>query len=94
MQMKVFAAHACSTPPPATEKNIYEMDAAERLEAGIESLPSSLEEAINEMKNNAFVEEILGKHIFTKYIEAKTQEWEDYKTKVTQWEIDQYLTKF
>jgi len=82
------------TPPPAMDKNIYEMSEEERLENGIESLPASLEEAIALMKANPYIKEILGDHIFDKYIKAKTAEWDDYKTKVTQWELDQYLTKF
>lgn len=82
------------TPPPAMDKNIYEMSEQERLENGIESLPASLEEAIALMKANPYIKEVLGDHIFDKYIKAKTAEWDDYKTKVTQWELDQYLTKF
>lgn len=81
-------------PPAACEKNIYEMTEEERNEEGIGSLPSSLEEAINEMKNSSFAEEVLGTHIFEKYIEAKNTEWENYKTRVTPWEIEQYLTKY
>jgi glutamine synthetase len=34
---------------------------------------------------------VLGDHISKKYIEAKRVEWEEYRTQVTQWEIDQYL---
>lgn len=81
-------------PPASTDQNIYEMSEEERIANGIESLPGSLEEAISLLKASPFVKQVLGDHIFNKYIEAKTAEWEDYKTKVTQWEIDQYLTKF
>lgn len=81
-------------PPQATEKNIYEMSEEERSREGIGSLPASLEEAIVEMKNSEFIKEVLGAHIFEKYIEAKTEEWNEYKTKVTQWEVDEYLTKY
>lgn len=82
------------TPPPAMDMNIYEMSEQERLENNIESLPASLEEAIVLMKANPYIKEVLGDHIFNKYIKAKTAEWDDYKTKVTQWELDEYLTKF
>ncbi len=81
-------------PPQATEKNIYEMSEEERSLEGIGSLPASLEEAVIEMKNSEFIKEVLGAHIFEKYIEAKTEEWNEYKTKVTQWEVDEYLTKY
>ena len=82
------------SPPSAMDKNIYEMTEEERAENGIDSLPGSLEEAIALLKSSPYVKTILGDHIFNKYIEAKTTEWEDYKTKVTQWEVDQYLTKY
>jgi glutamine synthetase len=53
-----------------------------------------LEEAINEMEKSELIRETLGEHIFTKYIEAKRKEWEDYRTKITPWEIEHYLTKY
>lgn len=81
-------------PPAACEKNIYEMSEEERENCEIGSLPGSLEEATKEMKKSGFVKEVLGNHIFEKYIEAKTEEWNEYKTKVAQWEVDQYLTKY
>jgi len=81
-------------PPPSTDKNIFEMTEEQRLEEGIDALPGSLEEAVKEMKKSELVREVLGDHIFNKYIEAKSKEWDDYRTKITKWELDQYLTKY
>ena len=81
-------------PPAPVNKNIYEMDLDQRTKDGITSLPASLEEAINEMKNSKLVRETLGEHVFNKYIEAKTKEWESYRMMVTKWEIDQYLKRY
>jgi glutamine synthetase len=81
-------------PPPPMDKNIFRMSREERMKEGIDSLPASLEEAINEMEKSELVRETLGEHIFTKYIEAKRKEWEDYRTKITPWEIEHYLTKY
>lgn len=81
-------------PPPPTDKNIFRMTREERIKEGIESLPANLEEAINEMEKSELVREILGEHIFGKYVEAKRKEWDDYRTKITQWEIEHYLTKY
>lgn len=81
-------------PPAPVNKNIYEMDLDQRTKDGITSLPASLEEAINEMKNSKLVRETLGEHVFSKYIEAKTKEWESYRMMVTKWEIDQYLKRY
>ncbi|WP_010680957.1 type I glutamate--ammonia ligase [Acetivibrio cellulolyticus] len=81
-------------PPPSTDKNIFEMTEEQRLAEGIESLPGSLKEAIEEMKKSELAREVLGNHVFEKYIEAKYGEWDDYRTKVSKWEVDQYLTKY
>lgn len=80
--------------PAPTDKNIFEMTEEERVKEGIEALPGSLEEAIKEMKKSELVRQVLGDHIFYKYIEAKTTEWDEYRTKVSKWEIDQYLPKY
>ena len=81
-------------PPAPTDKNIFEMTEEERIKEGIQALPGSLEEAIKEMKKSELVKQVLGEHIYSKYIEAKTQEWDDYRTKISKWELDQYLTRF
>lgn len=81
-------------PPAPTDKNIFDMTEEERSQEGIGSLPGNLKEAIDELEQSAFAREVLGDHIFTKFIEAKNEEWNDYKTKVNKWELDQYLTKY
>jgi len=81
-------------PSPPTNKNIFRMTKEEREKEGIASLPANLQEAINEMEKSALMRELLGEHIFTKYIEAKKKEWDDYRTKITPWEIEHYLTKY
>jgi len=65
-----------------------------RKEMGIERLPVNLFEAIHYMKEDKFIEDVLGKHITNKYVEAKLKEWNAYSTQITQWEIDEYLSKF
>ncbi len=79
------------TPPASVDKDIFKMSAAEMEEAGIGVMPGSLKEAIEELKNNAIAKETLGAHIFDKYIEAKEAEWDNYRTAVTDWELDEYL---
>lgn len=81
-------------PPVSTDKNIFQMTGEERKAAGIEALPGSLEEAIKEMQKSELIKQVLGEHIFTKYIEAKNEEWAEYATKVSKWETDEYLTKY
>ncbi|MCR4939583.1 MAG: type I glutamate--ammonia ligase [Treponemataceae bacterium] len=81
-------------PPPAVDGNIYAMTPAQRRKHHVGSLPASLEEAIAELKKDKFVGEVLGEHVLSKYIEAKEMEWHEYKTRVSQWEIDRYLSKY
>jgi glutamine synthetase len=80
------------TPPAEVKKDIFEMSAAQMEAEGITVLPASLKEAIEEFKVNAAAQEALGPHIFTKYIEAKEKEWDSYRTAVTDWELEAYLT--
>lgn len=82
------------TPPPSTDSNIYRMTEEERKAAGIEMLPGSLEEAVAAFEGDPFIMEALGEHVYTKYLEAKKAEWEDYRTKVSQWELENYLIKY
>ena len=60
---------------------------------GIESLPLSMDLALEEMKKDPFVKEVLGDHIFNKYVEAKESEWNRYRSFVTEWEVKEYLYK-
>ncbi len=73
------------------EEDIYEMDEASRARVGIESLPGSLNEAIQEVMGSELVRETLGDHIFNKFVENKVIEWDGYRTHVSQYEIDRYL---
>lgn len=82
------------TPPPEVKEDIFEMTPAEMDARAITVLPGSLEEAIEELKSSKIAKDTLGEHIFTKYIEAKEKEWESYKTAVTNWEIDNYLSMY
>lgn len=81
-------------PPPPCNKNVFEMT-DEQLEAeGIIAIPGSLDEAIDVMSRSEFIKEVLGEHIFNKYIEAKRTECLEYRTRVSKWEIDSYLKKY
>ena len=80
-------------PPKAVNSNIFELSEKEMKKAMIESLPSSLHQAIKEMEADPFIREVLGDHVFSKYVEAKRAEWDNYRLQVTQWEIDEYLYK-
>lgn len=81
-------------PPQPTDRNIYEMTLKEREELGIGSLPGTLQEALEEMKKDEVVKAALGPHVYNRYLEAKYQEWDEYRTRVHQWEVDRYLSLY
>jgi len=70
------------------------MTAEERLSSGIQSLPGSLEEALACMKSDPLAREVLGDHVFERFVEAKEREWDEYRTRVTPWELESCLTKY
>ena len=82
------------TPPASIDSNIYDMSKTRRKDEGIENLPGTLEEAIRYYQNDAFMQATLGGHIFEKYLIAKKEEWKDYRARVSQWELEQYLVKY
>lgn len=81
-------------PPAPTNANIYEMTEEERAARGIDCLPHNLITAVEELKKDEVIKEALGDHVYYRYLEAKKIEWDQYRSKVHQWEIDQYLTRF
>jgi glutamine synthetase len=77
--------------PDPIERNLYDLTEADRQAMGVDHLPETLDEAIEEMAKSEVVERALGEHIFTRYIDLKRAEWEDYRVQVTPWELEQYL---
>jgi glutamine synthetase len=77
--------------PPEASNNIYEMTEAERTEAGIGSLPEDLYNAIKEFEGSSFVREALGDHVCDYLVRNKWEEWDEYKTLVTSYELSRYL---
>jgi glutamine synthetase len=74
------------------EEDIFEMSEETRKKRGIESLPGNLLEAIQLTEKSELVRETLGDHIFEKFIANKKIEWDQYRTHVSQFELDKYLS--
>lgn len=81
-------------PPASVDCNIFAMSEEEKKALGIEAIPGTLIEAVNELDKDEFIKEVLGVHASSKYIEAKRAEWANYRSQVTDWEINQYLNQF
>ena len=81
-------------PPEPVEENIYQLDGESLLQKNIDLLPTSLQEALDALKGNEVLQEVLGEHLFERYIDVKTKECDEFKKQVTNWEIDTYLDTF
>ncbi|MDS1030641.1 type I glutamate--ammonia ligase [Bacillota bacterium LX-D] len=82
------------TLPPAVDVNIYDLSAKEEQSLGLEKLPSNLLLALEEMKKDDLIRQVLGEHTFHKYIAVKEKEWAAYDNHVHPWETDSYLTAY
>ncbi len=80
-------------PPMPVNGNIFELSDEEMQARNIEIIPFNLCRAVEAMEADPFIREVLGNHVFSKYVEAKKAEWDLYRKQVTQWEIDEYLYK-
>jgi glutamine synthetase len=78
------------TPPAPAEQDLYHVDEAQR--RALQTMPGSLGEAVEALKADPLMRVALGDHIYERYVEAKTQEWDEYRIAVSQWELDRYLS--
>ena len=79
--------------PRETEDDVWSLTSRERRAMGIEALPASLHEAITAMERSDLVAEALGEHVFDFFLRNKRQEWDDYRTEVTAFELERYLPR-
>jgi len=71
--------------------NVYKMSEKEREKMGIGRLPENLWEAIKIAEKSDWLKKTLGDRLFSKLIENKRIEWENYRSRVTSYELEQYL---
>jgi glutamine synthetase len=77
--------------PPISNEDLYHLDEQGREARGLGTLPGSLGEALDELKDDRFMRQSLGDHILERFVEAKTIEWQEYSIQVSNWELDRYL---
>jgi glutamine synthetase len=75
-------------------ENIWEMSFREKRRLRIDDLPHDLNEALDELEKDDVISAALGKHVTTHLLAAKRQEWRDYITQVSAWELENYLAKY
>jgi glutamine synthetase len=77
--------------PEEAIDNLWDLDDRDRRALGIEALPASLDEAVDELERSELVAEALGEHVFAHLIANKRAEWRDYAAQVSGFELDRYL---
>ena len=82
-----------SSREPVNE-NIWEMSHREKRRLRIDDLPHDLNEACDELEKSDVIQAALGKHITMQFPAANRQEWSDYISTFSPWELDHYLAKY
>ena len=82
-----------TVPAPMNNFNVYHLTPEERAEKEIESLPGSLAEALRELESDDVLIEAIGPVTYAAFARAKWAEVEDYRMKVSDWEVERYLEK-
>lgn len=77
--------------PAPVEENIWQLSPEEMEAKGIHTVASDLGEAMEALKNDEVIRAVLGEDMFKKYYAAKTEEFEAFRTSVSQWELDRYI---
>ncbi|MEX2542851.1 MAG: type I glutamate--ammonia ligase [Trueperaceae bacterium] len=82
------------TPPPAIQRNIYQMSVRDRRRHKIKELPSTLRESVGELRRDAVIRQALGEHVYENFIATKTKEYDSYRIAVHDWELKEYLAEY
>jgi glutamine synthetase len=75
----------------AAEEDLFHVDPRA---LGLEALPGSLGEALVALQKDEVIQAALGAHVYERFLDAKLQEWNNYRCYVSQWEINHYLAIF
>lgn len=78
-------------PGEPTTLNLFHLSEEERKEHGIESLPGSLKEALDNLETDSIIRDALGEHVYEDFMRLGRAEWDAYRISVHDWEINRYL---
>jgi len=85
-------------PGEPNSENLYAIPYDELRARGLETLPTNLLNATNELERDDVIREALGEARNEDYVDyfirVKRDEWNRYHEQVTPWEIKEYLTRF
>jgi len=78
-------------PPEPVGENIFKLNQTERKKRKIKNLPGNLNEALEYFSRSSLIKDVLGDHIYKKFLETKKKEWKEFMMHVTDWEKEKYL---
>ena len=81
-------------PGKAQNINLYELTPEQCREQNIDILPQSLSEAVDALEADSVLREGLGEAITDEFIKVKREEWAEYSSQVSDWEIQRYAEFF
>jgi len=79
------------TAPPAVNEDVYDFDEDDLRERSIGVLPGTLGDALKALDDDPVVRDALGEHVYQAFARAKRAEWDDYRIRVHEWELNRYL---
>lgn len=83
--------NSMTAPDPLNDINVYHLTREEREQSKIAELPGSLAEALRLLDQDEILKEALGTQAYESFARAKWAEVEEYRTRVTDWEVERYL---
>jgi glutamine synthetase len=82
------------TPPRPVEENLYHFDDQMMAKYAVGTLPGTLKEALDELEADEVIREALGEHVYEWFYAAKANEWDEYRKRVSPWELEHYLSTY
>ncbi|HEX2908797.1 MAG TPA: type I glutamate--ammonia ligase [Phototrophicaceae bacterium] len=76
----------------ASEENLYLLE--NQRKQALQLLPCSLEEALDALEEDDLIQKALGPQVYERFLQAKRQEWEDYRLDISSWELNKYLNNY
>ena len=81
-------------PGPRNVRNLYAVSEEELARDSIESLPTTLKDALDHFEADEVLRKALGTAFSDMYVRVKRNEWDTYNRTVSQWELDNYITVY
>lgn len=78
-------------PRPLNNVNVYHLTPEERAQLNVKELPGSLLEALNELEQDDVIKSALGDAVYDTFRRAKLEEWDEFRIRVMDWEVERFL---